>query len=634
MILFNSLYQKDINYFIKINNLVYSLDKMDFHISLIQYLDKNNVIIPRFCYHEALSIAGNCRMCLVELVGATKLAVACATPITDGLEILTNSLLVKKSREYIIEFLLINHPLDCPICDQGGECDLQDQTLFFGSDSSRFEEVKRSVSDKNFGPFIKTIMTRCIHCTRCIRYMEDIAEEPIIGIFGRGKLSEISIYDNEYIKSNISGNLIDVCPVGALTSKLYAFRGRLWELDNVYTIDILDSMNSNIQIHIKNNIIYRILPKINVEINNFWITDYIRFVYDTFSLNRILSPLIKNKSVFLELNWNIALELFIDFFNTEKKKLVVFGKLESLETSFYFNYLSKIIKYNLIMEEYVDNNHSTYINTYITEFLDENSIYILNNLNISKNLPLLWIKLSNLDLIQIGTFFKDYKYHIGLSQAVYLLLIYGKSLHSTIVFNYLNQRVLKKKGLNTLTTLNEYNVSYNSGEDSYAYFNLQDDIMKKNYNIVLLIETNKYFKKLLSPEFVIYVGSYLNEDARSSDLILPTLNFTEDSLLYLNLLGFFQKTNKCIYQADTVKSKLYLILQLNSYILLSINEDLNYLINNLEGKIINTNISLNITNTNMNYIYVFSMKETDNLYIKNSSNYMYTYRSKLNINIF
>jgi len=282
------LYKHNTFSYLNINHQAYIIEPQELDITLIQFLDKKNILLPRFCYHESLSVAGNCRMCLVEVVGSIKPLIACATPLLEGMEVLTNSSLVKKARESVLEFLLINHPLDCPICDQAGECDLQDQTLLFGSDRGRFEEQKRGVSDKNFGYFIKTVMTRCIHCTRCVRFMEEIAQKPLIGMFGRGKQSEISIYTNKGIEHNLSGNLIDVCPVGALTSKPYAFTARPWELINVESIDILDSLNSNIIISIKNNNIMRILPKINPEINGFWISNVIRFIYDSIKINKFI----------------------------------------------------------------------------------------------------------------------------------------------------------------------------------------------------------------------------------------------------------------------------------------------------------------------------------------------------------
>lgn len=209
---------------IKINLKQYSIDS-NLH-TLIQRCELLSIMIPRFCFHEKLSIAGNCRMCLIEINNSPKPVVACSTKVINGLVVFTNTSLIKQIREHIIEFLLINHPLDCPICDQGGECDLQDQTLIYGSDRGRFREIKRSVLDKNFGPFIKTVMTRCIHCTKCVRFIEEYGDFPLLGTLGRGGDTEIGLYSNSIIYSELSGNISDLCPVGALTTKPYAFKAR------------------------------------------------------------------------------------------------------------------------------------------------------------------------------------------------------------------------------------------------------------------------------------------------------------------------------------------------------------------------------------------------------------------------
>lgn len=217
------------NNYIFINNK--KINVPDWSWTVFQLCDSLDIKIPRFCYHEKLSIAGNCRMCMVEITSSLKPVISCATSLSDGISILTNSSLVKKAREGVLEFLLINHPLDCPICDQGGECDLQDQTIIYGSDKGRFSEVKRSVEDKDVGPIVKTIMTRCIHCTRCVRFFEEVAGNPMLGTMGRGRDTEISTYlVSTFLNSDISGNVVDLCPVGALTSKPYSYRTRGWRI--------------------------------------------------------------------------------------------------------------------------------------------------------------------------------------------------------------------------------------------------------------------------------------------------------------------------------------------------------------------------------------------------------------------
>jgi len=265
------------SFYVSINDIKI---KVPSNITILQACEYINVYIPRFCYHEKLSIAGNCRMCLVEIENSPKPVVSCSFPIINNMKIYTNTPLVKKARENILEFLLLNHPLDCPICDQGGECDLQDQTVLYGNDNSRFYEYKKSVEDKNCGPVIKTIMTRCIHCTRCVRFVQEFTNLKNLGTINRGFNTEISTYINSLIDSEISGNLVDICPVGALTSKFYTFKARNWELNSINAVDFIDGVGSNINVQLKGNKILRILPINNKNINENWISDKTRFFFD------------------------------------------------------------------------------------------------------------------------------------------------------------------------------------------------------------------------------------------------------------------------------------------------------------------------------------------------------------------
>jgi len=275
--------------------------------TILQACSVAGIEIPRFCYHERLSIAGNCRMCLVEVEKSAKPVASCAMPIMENMRILTNTPLVKKAREGVMEFLLVNHPLDCPICDQGGECDLQDQAMVYGSDRGRFQEYKRSVEDKNIGPLVKTIMTRCIHCTRCVRFATEIAGVQDLGTTGRGRDTEIGTYIQKTFNSELSGNVIDLCPVGALTSKPYAFTARSWELKSTESIDVLDSLGSNIRIDVRGSEIMRILPRLHDAVNEEWISDKTRFAYDGLKRQRLDKPLIKENNCFKDITWETAL---------------------------------------------------------------------------------------------------------------------------------------------------------------------------------------------------------------------------------------------------------------------------------------------------------------------------------------
>ncbi|KAL8756076.1 MAG: hypothetical protein Q9184_004615 [Pyrenodesmia sp. 2 TL-2023] len=277
--------------------------------ALIQACEKAGVTIPRYCYHEKLMIAGNCRMCLVEVERAPKPVASCAWPVQAGMVVKTDSPLTHKAREGVMEFLLANHPLDCPICDQGGECDLQDQSMRYGADRGRFHELggKRAVEDKNMGPLIKTSMNRCIHCTRCIRFANDVAGAPELGSTGRGNDMQIGTYLETALDSEMSGNVIDLCPVGALTSKPYAFRARPWELQHYESVDVLDGLGSNIRVDARGMEVMRILPRLNDDINEEWINDKTRFACDGLKTQRLTTPLIRRDNKFQPATWEQVL---------------------------------------------------------------------------------------------------------------------------------------------------------------------------------------------------------------------------------------------------------------------------------------------------------------------------------------
>ena len=257
-------------------------------MNVLQVCELAGKEIPRFCYHERLSIAGNCRMCLVEVKpGPPKPQASCALPAAEGQEIFTDTPMVKKARHGVMEFLLINHPLDCPICDQGGECDLQDQAMGYGRDDSRYAENKRAVEEKYMGPLIKTVMTRCIQCTRCVRFITEVAGVPDIGLINRGEDVEITTYLDRAVGSELSANVIDLCPVGALTHKPWAFNYRPWELKKTETVDVMDALGSAIRVDSRGPAVLRVLPRINDEINEEWISDKTRYAIDGLARQRL-----------------------------------------------------------------------------------------------------------------------------------------------------------------------------------------------------------------------------------------------------------------------------------------------------------------------------------------------------------
>ena len=273
-------------------------------MTVLQVAELAGEEIPRFCYHERLSIAGNCRMCLVEVKpGPPKPQASCALPAADNQEIFTNTPMVKKAREGVMEFLLINHPLDCPICDQGGECDLQDQSMGYGRDATRYEENKRAVEEKYMGPLVKTVMTRCIQCTRCVRFITEVAGSPEIGLISRGEDVEITTYLEQALTSELSANVIDLCPVGALTSKPYAFNARPWELKKTESVDVMDALGAAIRVDARGPEVMRVLPRTNDEINEEWISDKTRYACDGLMRQRLDRPYVREDGKLTPATW-------------------------------------------------------------------------------------------------------------------------------------------------------------------------------------------------------------------------------------------------------------------------------------------------------------------------------------------
>ena len=300
--------------------------------TVLHACEEAGVEVPRFCYHDRLSIAGNCRMCLVDMERAPKPVASCAMPAGEGMVIRTDTDRVKKAREGVMEFLLINHPLDCPICDQGGECDLQDQAMGYGFDSSRYEENKRAVEDKHMGPLIKTIMTRCIQCTRCVRFVAEVGGVEEIGMISRGESAEITTYLEKNLTSELSGNVIDLCPVGALTSKPYAFNARPWELRKTSSIDVMDAMGASIRVDAKGDGVMRIMPEVNEDINEEWLSDKSRFVWDGLARQRLDKPYVRVDGRLKPASWGEAFEAVKAALSKPAEKIgVVAGDLIEVE---------------------------------------------------------------------------------------------------------------------------------------------------------------------------------------------------------------------------------------------------------------------------------------------------------------
>lgn len=375
--------------------------EVDPNLTLIQACEQAGVEVPRFCYHERLSIAGNCRMCLVEVVGGPpKPAASCAMQVKDlrpgpdgaPSEIRTNSPMVRKAREGVMEFLLINHPLDCPICDQGGECDLQDQAMAYGVDFSRYREPKRASEDLNLGPLVETHMTRCISCTRCVRFTTEVAGITQMGQTGRGEDSEITSYLNETLNSNLQGNIIDLCPVGALVSKPYAFTARPWELTKTETVDVMDALGSNIRVDTKGRKVMRILPRNNDGVNEEWINDKTRFVWDGLRRQRLDKPYIRENGKLRPASWPEALETAANAMKGNKVAGLI-GDLVPVEAAFSLKQLIEGLGGKV--ECRTDNarlpigNRSAYVGTARIEDIDNAAMIQLIGTNPREEAPVL-----------------------------------------------------------------------------------------------------------------------------------------------------------------------------------------------------------------------------------------------------
>lgn len=569
-----------------INNKEYTTE---YGLTLLQACNKLGFEIPRFCYHEKLTIAGNCRMCLIEVSRPKgplkpKPAASCALPITDGMFIHTNTILVKKARESVLEFLLINHPLDCPICDQGGECDLQDQTIVFGSDRGRFYEGKRTVSDKDCGPLIKTSMTRCIHCTRCVRFGVEIAGVDFLGTTGRGYFTEIGPYINDMVFSELSGNIIDLCPVGALTSKPYAFKARPWELKAIETIDVLDSICSNIRMDLRGLEIMRILPRLNENINEDWITDKTRFCYDGFKKQRIQKPFVKIGNRFLNVSWKgVFLWIGHKTFNLKQSSWVaITGPLIECEAILALkDFLTKMGSSNF------ESQLGSFINFDLRNYfllnkklqaLEDLDFCILLGFNPRLELPLLnvrlrkAVKIKNCLVLLYGyANYLTYKfYNVSNNLRDFLKFIEGKSFlcrkflraenpailkGSTLAqrvdsssFSHFTEHLLVKNNRKFTQVINfiNNNTGYiNSLELGFCSSRkIQNLRVKKTSQIFYLlgVDANMFLKPLLkgAENFIIYQGFTGNALAEAAHILLPGANFTEQNGTYMNVEGRVQ----------------------------------------------------------------------------------------------
>ncbi|KAK1998358.1 NADH dehydrogenase [Colletotrichum falcatum] len=559
--------------------------------ALIQACEKAGVTIPRYCYHEKLAIAGNCRMCLVEVERAPKPVASCAWPVQPGMVVKTNSPITHKAREGVMEFLLANHPLDCPICDQGGECDLQDQSMRYGGDRGRFHEIggKRAVEDKNIGPLIKTSMNRCIHCTRCVRFSNDVAGAPEMGSFGRGNDIQIGTYLEQNLDSELSGNVIDLCPVGALTSKPYAFRARPWELKHSESIDVLDGLGSNIRVDSRGLEVMRILPRLNDDVNEEWINDKTRFACDGLKTQRLTMPLIRREGKFEPADWEQALTEVANAYHHLQPKAnefkVIAGELTEVESLVAMKDLAnKLGSENLALDmpsgskpiaHGVDVRSNYLFNSKIFGIEEADAILIVGsnprheaavlNARIRKQ----WLR-SDLEIGVVGeTWDSTFEFeHLGLDHAALKQALagpFGKKLQSAkrpmiIVGSGVTDHAdakafyetigafVDKNAANFITPeWNGYNVlqraASRAGAFEVGFVTPSTEVAETAPKFVWLLGADEISEKDIPKNaFIVYQGHHGDRGAQLADVVLPGAAYTEKAGTYVNTEGRVQMT--------------------------------------------------------------------------------------------
>ncbi|NXE58937.1 NDUS1 oxidoreductase, partial [Calcarius ornatus] len=563
--------------------------------TVLQACEKAGVQIPRFCYHDRLSVAGNCRMCLVEIEKAPKPVAACAMPVMKGWNILTNSEKSRKAREGVMEFLLANHPLDCPICDQGGECDLQDQSMMFGSDRSRFRESKRAVEDKNIGPLVKTIMTRCIQCTRCIRFASEVAGVDDLGTTGRGNDMQVGTYVEKMFMSELSGNIIDICPVGALTSKPYAFTARPWETRKVESIDVLDAVGSNIVVSTRTGEVMRILPRLHEDINEEWISDKTRFAYDGLKRQRLTQPMVKNeKGVFVYASWEDVLPRVAGVLQSVEGKDIaaVVGGLVDAEALIALKDLLNRLNCDMLCTEEIfptagagtDLRSNYLLNTKIAG-VEEADVLLLVGTNPRFEAPLFnarirksWLH-NDLQVALVGSPVDlTYRYdHLGESPQILQEIASGKHSFSKVLDNAKKPMVVvgstalqRSDGAAILAAVSSIAQNSRATSGAGADWKVMNILHRVASQVAALdlgfkpgVEAiRKSAPKVLYllgadagaitrqdlPEycFIIYQGHHGDVGAPMADIILPGAAYTEKAATYVNTEGRAQQTRVAV----------------------------------------------------------------------------------------
>ncbi len=545
--------------------------EVDGAMTLLQACEMAGVEIPRFCYHERLSIAGNCRMCLVEVVGGPpKPAASCAMQVRDlrpgpegqPPEVKTNSPMVKKAREGVMEFLLINHPLDCPICDQGGECDLQDQAMAYGVDFSRYREAKRASTDLDLGPLVETHMTRCISCTRCVRFTTEVAGITQMGQTGRGEDAEITSYLGQTLSSNMQGNIIDLCPVGALTSKPYAFTARPWELTKTETIDVMDALGSNIRVDTKGREVMRILPRNHDGVNEEWISDKTRFVWDGLRRQRLDKPYVRENGKLRPATWAEALAKTAQVVKDAEKLRGVIGDLVPVEAIFALKALIEgrggQVECRTDGAKLPENNRSGYVGTACIEDIDTAKFIQLIGTNPKEEAPVLnarlrkaWLNGARVELVgEAVDLTYDYA-HVGTDRSALAGMIGEDHIAvldtpSIVIIGQGaligddGEAVLSQAMKLAEETSSKFMVLHTSAGRVGA----MDIGATSSSGIAAILDESDVIFNLGADEFdipqgafVIYQGSHGDRGAHRADVILPSAAYTEENGLFVNTEG-------------------------------------------------------------------------------------------------
>jgi len=538
--------------------------------------------IPRFCYHERLSIAGNCRMCLVEVKpGPPKPQASCALPATEGQEIRTDTEMVKKAREGVMEFLLINHPLDCPICDQGGECDLQDQAMAYGRGGSRYEENKRAVTEKYMGPIVKTSMTRCIHCTRCIRFAEEVAGVEDIGAIGRGENMQVTSYLEHAVQSELSGNVVDLCPVGALTSKPYAFEARPWELKKTLGIDVSDAVGTNIRFDSVGREIMRVLPRVNDDVNEEWASDKTRHMIDGLLRRRLDKPYIRKSGKLVEASWDEAFKAIAKVARTAGKSVAaVAGDMVDCETMFAARELvgamgSKMLEGRQTGLAYDTSNMAAVNFNSTMNGIEEADAILLVGTNLRWEAPLVNTRIRKaikrgakvfavgpeVDLTyKVEWLGEDAKVLGSLPKAVSDALqaaekpaiimgggaLAAKGVHAAAL-KLADKFSMVKDGWNGFNVLHFSAARMGGLMLGYAQKGGMADIVSAKPKLLFALGADEVDYSQFDASFKVFIGHHGDAGAHAADVILPAAAYPEKNGTYVNLEGRVQFSNKAVF---------------------------------------------------------------------------------------